>query len=165
MHNARVAVIAGSTAAVVSISWAVAAQAQPDRPTPTPAEHRFVLVDHTGPTHLQDSAPNGPSVGDRYTFSEWITQNGRRVGTGGGTCTLVAVTDTATTQQCVITAALARGQLDVAGLATYSSTAAPHPVRYAITGGTGDYRTARGEVTVTPIVEGSDRIDVDVITG
>jgi hypothetical protein len=37
--------------------------------------------------------------------------------------------------------------------------------RYAITGGTNTYRTARGQVTVTPIKEGSVRIVVEVITG
>jgi hypothetical protein len=126
------------------------------------ATQRFVLVDHTGRTEFNDVRPAGISVGDSFTFSEDVTRSGKRVGFAGGVCTETAVSARSTSQLCTITAVLSRGQLVVSGIATYPTAGTVPPAHYAITGGTGAFRTARGQLTVTPIKEGSDRIVVEL---
>lgn len=167
MRTNRATYVLGATG-IIAASVAVAAQLQtaasaesPRRPV---AQH-IVLVDHTGPTSFDDLHPAGISVGDSFTFSETVSAHDKVVGSAGGTCVEVAVSSNATSQQCTITAVLQRGQIVAAGIATYSSGRDAMPVDYAITGGTGAFRTARGQVSVTPISDGSDRVVLDVITG
>jgi hypothetical protein len=91
------------------------------------------FVDHGAP---------GFSVDDEFVFSNDLFQDGEKVGTDGGTCTVTRVeSGGAVTLHCSGTNALPGGQISVQGLA-----APGEPFELAITGGTGRYRNARGQV-------------------
>jgi allene oxide cyclase-like protein len=96
-------------------------------------ENRFLDLDHSG--------SGSDSVGDINAFSADFYVGDAKVGIDGGTCTLVR---RPAIYHCVATNAFGEGQLTVMTLADFSQTAPGH---FAITGGTGAYRGARGEVT------------------
>jgi hypothetical protein len=79
--------------------------------------------------------------------SRLFDHNGREVGRDGSDCVTVRVDLTAPPSeqqvvQCTVTVELADGQITFQGLAQ------GHVSRFAVTGGTGAYRTARGEALV-----------------
>jgi hypothetical protein len=93
------------------------------------------------------------SVGDRIVFSNdlFTARGGTRVGTDGGECTVVRVTDAAAGSgvlQCLVTSSLPGGQITSQALATLTSGAFAGRQTGAVTGGTGKYRDAGGEFTV-----------------
>lgn len=91
------------------------------------------FVDHGAP---------GFSVDDAFVFSNDLYRNGKKVGEDGGTCTVTRIASGgATTLHCLGTNSLPDGQISVQGLA-----APGEPFELAITGGTGRYRKARGQV-------------------
>src|SRR4051812_5714185 len=90
-----------------------------------------------------DVGPAGASLGDEQVFTARFEVAGRTVGFDGGVCTLVRRPQV---YQCVATNALPKGQLTARALVDFAK--APGPFDFAITGGTGDYRTAHGTVTV-----------------
>ena len=106
---------------------------------------------------IQDALPAGPSLGDRLVYSADIfDRSGRLVGRDGVDCVTVRIDITASpdkqqTVQCVATIELfSQGQMTAQSLAQGTSN------YFAITGGTGKFRTVRGEVLVedvTPLVE------------
>jgi hypothetical protein len=91
------------------------------------------FIDHGAP---------GLSVDDEFVFSNDLYQNGAKVGEDGGTCAVTRIASgEAVTLHCVGTNSLQGGQISVQGLA-----APGEPFELAITGGTGRYRKARGQV-------------------
>jgi hypothetical protein len=88
-----------------------------------------------------DQGAPGFSVDDEIVFSNDLYQNGEKVGEDGGTCTVTRITSGATTLHCLGTNSLPGGQISVQGLA-----AAGERFELAVTGGTGRYRKARGQV-------------------
>lgn len=90
------------------------------------------FVDHGAP---------GFSVDDAFVFSNDLYKNGEKVGEDGGTCTVTRIASGAATLHCLGTNSLPGGQISVQGLA-----APGEPFELAITGGTGRYRKARGQV-------------------
>jgi hypothetical protein len=95
-------------------------------------ESRFLDLDHSG--------SGSDSVGDVNAFSADFYVGNVKVGIDGGTCTLVRGP---AIYHCVATNSFDEGQLTVMTLADFSRTAPGH---FAITGGTGAYRGAHGEV-------------------
>ena len=86
--------------------------------------------------------PAPDSMGDQLVANANFTQDGRPVGFDGVTCTLVRLPSWF---NCVATNVIRDGSLTVqflADLSTFGTT----PQHFAITGGTGPYRGARGEV-------------------
>jgi hypothetical protein len=63
------------------------------------------------------------------------------------------------TSQCLVTSILPRGQITIQGAVTGPEQGAGPPFYNAVTGGTGAYRTARGEVRISTISD----IDADVM--
>ena len=103
-----------------------------------------------------DTGAPGPSIGDRLVFSAAIFDtDGQRIGRDGADCVIVRIDPTeppARQQvvQCTISVQLPDGQITVQGLGQGTEN------YFAITGGTGAYREARGEVLardITPLVE------------
>jgi hypothetical protein len=93
------------------------------------------------------------SVGDRVVFSDdvFTAKGGTQVGTDGGECTVVRVTDAAAGSgvlQCLVTSSLPGGQITSQALATLTSGAFAGRQTGAVTGGTGKYRDAGGQFTV-----------------
>ena len=102
-----------------------------------------------------DLGKSGLSLGDRFVFSDDIT--GDATGTDGGDCVIVQLdpkdateaTVKSVTQQCVVTLSLPDGQITGQGLITFTNTPSQPSFTVAITGGTGEFRGAGGEVLVT----------------
>jgi hypothetical protein len=97
-----------------------------------------------------DLGETGFSQGDQFVFTDQLFMQGKMVGLLGGTCTVVHAAGPTpgpeSHQQCVATFDLPKGQ--VTGQAMFpveQLRRAP----FAITGGTGAYRDAGGQGTVT----------------
>ena len=87
----------------------------------------------------------GFSVGDLLVFQDTLLdQKGATVGTQGGTCTITAVLPDGFQTHCVGTASLPDGRISFQGL---TSNAPVKPL--AVTGGTGAYQAAFGDLTLT----------------
>jgi hypothetical protein len=116
---------------------------------------------------LLDLGAQGLSLGDGAIFTDELFQDGKRLGEGHGVCTITRITGTAPsrtlTNQCLITAILPRGQITIQGRlpSTEQGTSPPHSL--AVTGGTGSYRTARGEVRVRQISNTENDITIRLI--
>ena len=97
-----------------------------------------------------DLAPTGPSLGDQLVFSDTVYRDRREAGTDGVVCSITQVAPpyTVATYQCVATIRLRNGQITVQGLNEFQGEGDPGPFRFAITGGTGAYTGASGEVVV-----------------
>ena len=137
-------VITGATL-LLGLSTAHAASADADdRDKDTPS--RVIrLIERIHEFTFQDVGTPGPSLGDRLIFtSDLFDEGDRRVGRDGADCVVVRLDLTAPPQeqqivQCMITVELPDGQITFQGLARGTENL------FAVTGGTGAYRTARGE--------------------
>jgi hypothetical protein len=99
-----------------------------------------------------DLGAPGPSIGDRLVFSNplYDTQ-GQVIGRDGAECVIVRIDPTEPPErqqvvQCTISVQFEDGGITVQGLAQGTEN------YFAVTGGTGAYRTARGEVLARDIV-------------
>jgi hypothetical protein len=91
---------------------------------------------------LIDNGMSGFSEDDQIVFSNDLEQDGKKVGEDGGTCTVTRIAASgATTLHCLGTNSLPGGQISVEGFA-----APGEPFELAVTGGTGRYSKARGQV-------------------
>jgi hypothetical protein len=93
------------------------------------------------------------SIGDRAVFSDdlFASKGGAQVGTDGGECTVVRITDATAGSgvlQCLVTFSLRGGQITTQALNTLTNGGFAGTQTGAITGGTGRYRDAGGEFTV-----------------
>jgi hypothetical protein len=131
------------------------------------------LTTQTAQEATLDLGPTGFTVGDRFVFSENVFRGSQQVGTDGGECTITRLEPnpvpqgqepTSATVNCVVTIELPKGQVTVQGLVTFSEQAG-NRFTIAITGGTGAYRTAHGEATVTESEEenGPDQLELKLI--
>jgi hypothetical protein len=97
-----------------------------------------------------DVGEQGDSLGDYFVFSGDLFRKGEKVGSDGGTGTIVRLESmVSATVQFVATAVLPKGQITVQGLTTF--TDGPSTFELAITGGTGKYRTAHGVLIVDQV--------------
>jgi hypothetical protein len=128
-----------------------------------------VTLQHRGQDADLDLGTSGPSIGDRFVFSGNLVRNGKQVGVGAGDCVIVLFRPgpdpqgepEALTDQCVATLSLPKGQITAQGLVDRTG---PVPIRLAITGGTGAYRTAHGELeTSGPNEQGDERLTLRLI--
>jgi hypothetical protein len=94
------------------------------------------------------------SAGDQFVFrGELYDRDDDRVGISGGVCTFLAEEAAGVDAQCVATFRLDDGQITVQGLITF--TEEDRPFQAAITGGTGDYRNAHGQVRIVNNADGT----------
>jgi hypothetical protein len=114
-----------------------------------------------------DLGAQGLSLGDQAVFTDNLFQDGRRVGEGHGVCTITRITGTAPsrmlTSECLITGMLPRGQITIQGRLPSTEQGIQPPHALAVNGGTGAYRTARGEVRVRQISSIENDITVRLI--
>lgn len=96
--------------------------------------------------NLVPVSSKGPSLGDEIVFSEKLLQGGNQVGHEGTVCTTVSLERQEA--ECVATYSFGGGQITAQALITLGSEA---PYAGAITGGTGKYEGAKGEVHVSPV--------------
>src|SRR5262249_41502752 len=106
------------------------------------------LVEQLSAFTFVDDGAAGPSLGDRIVFtSDLFTPSGQPAGRDGADCVVVRIDPSAPPElqqivQCVVTVELQDGQITFQGLARGTSNI------FALTGGTGAYRKARGEALV-----------------
>jgi hypothetical protein len=116
-----------------------------------------------------DADPSGLSLGDYFVATEDLFRQGKKVGSDHAVCTLTRLVPRTGTPkrfavQCVVTLLLPEGQITVQGVRTGSLTQPlPPPFVWAITGGTGAYKTARGQVRIVDINATDSRLTLTVI--
>jgi hypothetical protein len=104
-----------------------------------------------------------PQLGDTNIITEDVYRYGKKVGTSDLQCTVVRV-DLAKhffAAQCFNTTVLPEGQITAQGYVT-SNEIEKVPFKQAITGGTGTYRNARGELTVDEAGDGPAHLTFDL---
>ena len=94
------------------------------------------------------------SLGDRVALSDdlFTSKGGTALGTDGGACTVTRVTNAATGSGvllCLVTFSLPDGDIETQALNTLTNGAFAGTQSASITGGTGRYRHAHGDVTLT----------------
>jgi hypothetical protein len=110
------------------------------------------LIERAHDLTFQDNGTPGPSLGDRLIFtSDLFFVDGQPAGRDGADCVIVRIDPSAPPAeqqvvQCVVTVQLSDGEITSQGLAQGTENT------FAITGGTGAYRTARGEALVKDVV-------------
>jgi hypothetical protein len=102
-----------------------------------------------------------PQLGDQIISSVvLLDEHETQVGTGTGVCTLASLPPLDTLVQCLLTAVLAEGQLMFGGVAPVPAGGAV--AQFGILGGTDDFRTARGDVTIVVITPERQDITFDL---
>jgi hypothetical protein len=109
------------------------------------------------PFNYTDLGEPGPSAADLIVFHDTLLQDGREVGHEVGSCVVVDADGLAS-----CTAVLT---LDGRGTLAYSLENAPPPRKVlAITGGSGDYRTARGDGVLVEHGDGTGTLTLRIDT-
>jgi hypothetical protein len=155
-----VAAALGLTVALTGASSAAFANSQGRHDNNGGVRVLKVTLTNTQESNL-DLGATGPSVGDRFSVFGDVIRDGKRVGTGGLECVTLfykpgpdpAGPPAAATDQCWATLALREGQITVQGLVDRTG---PVPITIAVTGGTGAYRTAHGELQTSGPNESGD---------
>ncbi len=147
---AATVLVAGAASALVVLP--AAAADQPLRLTTVAVPDRNTDLDLGEP---------GPSAGDTQVFLDDLQRDGRTVGTSAGSCTLTTISETRLAGACTATLILPEGSLTTQG--AFDEDPAPGPAGYtwAVTGGTGSYAGASGEVVGT-FRAGTDTVDLEV---
>ncbi len=116
-----------------------------------------------------DLDPSGLSLGDYFVVTENLFRQGKKVGTDHAVCTITRLEPPTGTPkrgalQCVVTLVLPEGQITVQGVRT-GSLSQQQPPRFtlAITGGTGAYKTAHGQVRIVDISATDSRLTLTLI--
>jgi hypothetical protein len=102
---------------------------------------------------LLDLSDAGFGLGDQSVFSDKLltAPNGQDLGFDGGVCTVVRVDDAAAGSgilHCVVTMSLKGGTISTQGFTTVKNLALTGKEVAGITGGTGRFRSARGEALI-----------------
>jgi hypothetical protein len=138
-----------TTLLAATLSFATLASARTDHVTVLHFTARQVEL------HFVDVAPTGglPSLGDTFVVSEDLYRDGHKVGFNGAICPAVRTQHDPVAFQCVATAHLDQSDLTVQGLAFQQPTNI-----FAITGGTGRWRNAGGQVVVQGVLQPTSQI-------
>ena len=108
-----------------------------------------------------DLGEPGPSAGDTQVFLDDLQRDGRTVGTSAGSCTVTTLSETRLVAVCTTTLTLAEGSLTTQGTFDEDPSVGPTGYTWAVTGGTGRYAEAAGEV-VGAFRPGTDTVDLEV---
>ncbi|MFE0450938.1 hypothetical protein ACFW2D_06555 [Streptomyces sp. NPDC058914] len=142
--TARYLIAVGAAVTIVG-GAALIPSASADAPAAKPPAKIFELVGKQTSAGDVDLGEQGISVGDQRIVHEDLYRNGEKVGDHSSVCTFTRVSPAAL--QCLGTFALPEGQFTAQSL--LHLPAAPS-VDVGITGGSGDYRTARGFIRTVP---------------
>jgi hypothetical protein len=131
---------------------------------PTNVRTINLVARQTGSTLLVLAAPGHGPVGNQFLSTDDVYRQGRKVGDDAAACQFMADLGQAGGRfQCVATLSLPEGQLSAQGLAMLAESG-DQPFTLAITGGTGAYRTARGQIRVVQASETERHYTLTVIT-
>jgi hypothetical protein len=93
----------------------------------------------------------GDATGNQFVSAHDIYRGKHKIGTDGASCQVIDVVGPEQLRvQCVASLSLPAGQITAQGL-TVVNEAGTTPFTLAITGGTGAYASANGQVTVRPL--------------
>ncbi|MFF7437599.1 dirigent protein [Streptomyces sp. NPDC008122] len=160
----RIGALCASTVAAVSFAAAAA-------PAHAAAGDGFEFTLYAKQVPAAGASASAPAlkVGDVLTFADdlYKTKGGDKVGRDGVTCSVVRVSGDQADMNCVGTIVLnggPGGQLTAQALATVDITnEATAALDLAVTGGTGDFKQARGYIRSTP--DGDyDRMEFHITT-
>lgn len=138
--------IIGSGAAL-AVTAAVAVPLLTGAAAASDGSHFTVYAVHGSETSV-DVGQHGFSAGDTDVNSDQLVQGGRSIGWETGSCLTTFVGANRADEICHFVLVLASGQI-VGDGAVRSGPKGPGSFTLAIVGGTGKYRTARGEMQVT----------------
>jgi hypothetical protein len=107
------------------------------------------LVSRPGQREVFPRRQGEPGLGDQSVFTHDVYRDDERVGFDGGVCTVVRIDDDGTRHiLCTVNMSLPEGTLT---FQTFMPETFPPPPFYtAVTGGTGAYAGARGEMHIDP---------------
>jgi hypothetical protein len=146
------ATIAATAILGIAASASSSGYSRPERRDHVLQVHRDVghdfIIDADDSATPENSAPD--SVGDQDVYNGKFFARNKQVGRDGGVCTLVELPSI---YHCVASNWFDKGQLTVQFIGDFSST---EPGHFAITGGTGAYRGAHGEVKYVAKPDGAD---------
>lgn len=107
------------------------------------------------PQDFPDDQDFVPNLGDAFTFTSELRQDGREVGSNSGTCTILDLETNL--HRCVVEFTFANGTFVADGrIAFPDEDELPEPFTVAIVSGTGDFAGARGTLTVAEHEESTD---------
>ncbi len=116
----------------------------------------------------RDIKPAGASVGDEFLISQALTEGGAARGTADTACSYVRVvredgnpTPLAVSVQCSGVARIGPDVLTFQGLNSFTPNSATQS-RFVVTGGTGSFRDAVGEVRVTETGKGTSAMAIEL---
>jgi hypothetical protein len=147
MRSNRVAIaVAVVSAAAAAVSLAVGSGGA----ATTPATTTVHVIEHAVTDHTTDVGPAGDSAGDELTFHNKVFDSRDRgvVGSDQGHC--IRIDPVGGSYECLYTTSLPGGQITVEGPFYDKRNSV-----LAITGGTGRYRTARGELRLRSLANGT----------
>ncbi|MER7533230.1 dirigent protein [Streptomyces sp. NPDC097704] len=160
----RIGALCASTVAAVSF----AAAAAPAHAAAGDGFEFTLYAKQVPPPAASESNPP-PKVGDTPVFADdlYKTKGGDKVGRDGVTCSVVRISGDQVDMNCVGTIVLnggPGGQLTAQALTTFdTSNENPSAFDIAVTGGTGDFKQARGYIRSTP--DGDyDRMEFHITT-
>ena len=155
--------LTGVGAALVVVALAMAA-ALPAASSQRGQDHTIRVIEVQTEADSLDLGHRGPSLGDEFVFHSDLRTDGESVGHDGGTCTVTSLEEGSMGElQCVVTLWFEEGQITAQGLIQPSETS-PEQFEVAITGGTGIYVGAAGQITVLPRTERRSRLTISVVT-
>lgn len=95
-----------------------------------------------------DLGTPGFSLGDRFVFSDNLFKHGKVIGSAHGDCVLTRIQGQTGAFQCAVTAVF-RGKGQITGQGVFAFTEnETAPFALAVTGGTGRFKDAGGQVVV-----------------
>lgn len=114
-----------------------------------------------------DLGTPGLSLGDQTVFSDDVSQEkgSPTIGFSGVVCSVVRIGEHASTVtvQCAATLSLHEGQIASQGLITFTEDPGASTFVIPITGGSGVFKNARGQVTVEEISETEANLMLEVL--
>jgi hypothetical protein len=124
--------------------------------------HVFTITTKTiAETPIDKTKP--PNLGDTNVITEDVMVGDKKIGTSDLTCTLVRLQPVKPffAGECLSTTVLPGGQITAQGYVT-SDELEKIPFKQAVTGGTGAYKDARGELTVDEAGDGPAHLTFDL---
>jgi hypothetical protein len=119
--------------------------------------HTISVVAIVTELNLVSVSTKGPSLGDEIVFSQKLLQDGNEVGHAGAVCTTVSLERQEA--QCIATYSFSGGQITAQTLIILGSMA---PYLVTITGGSGEYEGAEGEIQVSPVSASQGMLTFDL---
>ncbi|MEU1666586.1 hypothetical protein ABZ547_23870 [Streptomyces sparsogenes] len=158
--NRRAALVKSLAVSLVTALVGVCAVGSADADAPGKGRVEVLELEVRNDQYTEtDLGPAGPSLGDMYVYSGTAIKDGRAVGHGGGSCQVIHVDGEELTTQCLITIELERGSLTMQSLWVSGTNA----LDMAITGGTGDFSSARGTARYWDIATAKERVRAEIL--